>query len=171
MKRIGLMVMLLVAGALALLWVALWGRILLSFVGFSMLWGHTGSGGIGSVSAGVPESFVESVLSLFPSFLLWRVYANLPTRGDRVMARHRRFHGGVMIAGLLLVAAIMGLVFMSLGNFPDGPPMPRRLVEPMFIVLIIMATLPLAAFVLSVIQLFSVVVAFRTLKRDGRRAS
>jgi hypothetical protein len=139
MKRIVLMVMLLVAGGLALVYVVASLFFLVQvFPSFAMSAAATGSGGVGSVSAGISETLVELGLWLLPSVLLWRVYASLAAGGDRVMARHRRIHGVAIVAGLPAVVIVAFLM------------------------------LPLMAFGLAAVQLFSVVVAFRTLMRGGR---
>jgi hypothetical protein len=138
MKRIVLMIGLLIAGAFALLVFA--ATLSTVFNLFSPYGGD--SGGIGSVSVDLFGVVVESLLMVFPSLLLWRICAVLAAGGDAVMARHRRFHGIVTLAGLLLLAAFIALL---LG--------------------------PLVGLGLSAIQLFSVATALRTLKPSDQEAS
>lgn len=172
MKRVVLMVMLLVAGGLALVYLAFLTQAFLSFA--MSFGGATGSGGIGSVSAGVSEAFVESVLVVFPSFLLWRICASLAAGGDRVMARHRRIHGVAVIAVLLLIAGVIGLFAVAPYGGPHQMPPPEAVRDPEGLVGVLLAVvfasfmmLPLTAFCLAALQLFSAVVAFRILMRGG----
>jgi hypothetical protein len=166
MKRVVLIVMVLVAGGLALLFLAVLAHAVLSF-GMSLVpLAATGSGGIGSVSGGVSEAFVELGLILFPSFLLWRVCASLAAGDDPVMARHRRIHGVALLIGGLLTAVVVGLAAVSPLFGPEGPPGGDLLMGVFYAIMMV----PLVALLLSAFQLFSAVVAFRILMRGGHDA-
>jgi hypothetical protein len=148
MKRIVLMVVLLIAGALALVFLAVELWMLPSAIATRLMLA-SGSGGIGSVSVDMSGMVVETALLLFPSFLLWRACASLAAGGDRDMARHRRLHGIALIAvppGMLAIMTVSVAIWSTLAS-----------------------SLQLLFFLgLSVMQLFSVVAALRILMRGGR---
>jgi hypothetical protein len=153
MKRYVLMVILLVAGALALVSLVLESLVLPSSIAGALM-PASGSGGIGSVSGGFSETFVEAALMLFPSFLLWPVCASLAAGGDQDMARHRRFQG------IALIAVLPGILAMTIVSAAIGGSM-------RFTWLL----LGLVFLGLTVMQLFSCVAAFKILMRGSQQAS
>jgi hypothetical protein len=157
MKRVVLIV-LLVAGALALLYFVTWVSSLLSlFAPFVMP--ATGSGGIGSVSADPWEPVFMTVFLLASSLLLWRACASLAAGGDQVMAWHRRFHGWAAIVGLLLIPSVAGLAALALAMAPPDPIRPGG--DWTWILVLAALGLMIASYGLNVMQLYSVVVALR----------
>jgi hypothetical protein len=166
MKRVVLMIMVLAAGGLALVFLAVLVQAFLSFATLLGPFAATGSGGIGSVSGSITGMFVELWLMLFPSLLLWRVCASLAAGGEPVMARHRRIHGVALIAGLLPIALVIGLLAVSPLFGREGPPGADLLMGVFYMILAV----PLAALVLAAFQLLSAVVAFRILMRGGHKA-
>jgi hypothetical protein len=163
MKRNVLMITLLVAGLIAFVQLTMLVQAMTFLLG---MW-RPGSG-IGSVSAGYSESLVETVPMFFPSFLLWRVCANLSAGGDPVMERHRRFHARMLLAGLVLLIAIVGsLIILATTGDRLLPPTPLGW---LMIAVMMLFSLPVA-FVLTSSQLYSSFVAFRALLRDNRLAS
>jgi len=149
MKRIVLMVVLLIAGALALFFLAVELWMLPSSIAFGFM-PASGSGGIGSVSVDMSAMVGEAALMVFPSFLLWRACASLAAGGDRDMARHRRFHG------LALIAVFPGMLAIMIVSAATWSTLASSLLRPLF------------SLGLSVMQLFSVVTALRILMRGGR---
>lgn len=153
--------MLLVAGALALTYFWLWGSAFLSV--FILPKMATGSGGIGSVSAGFSalEPVLAAMLWFASSFLLWRACAGLAAGGDQVMAWHRRFHGWTLIVGLTLLLSIVGL-----GARAFAAASPATLDgEWMMFLLLAGLGLVVASCALNVMQLVSVATAFKILRR------
>jgi hypothetical protein len=153
MKRNVLMVVLLVAGALALVSLVLELMVLPSSIAFGLM-PASGSGGIGSVSVDFSGTFVEAALMLIPSLLLWRVCASLAAGGDRDMARHRRFHG------IALIAVPLGILAMTIVSAVIGGSMGFTWL-----------LLNLVFLGLTVMQLFSFVAAFKILMRGSQQAS
>lgn len=167
MKRVVLMVMLLVAGGLALVYLSIPLEFLLLFAGFAM---STGSGGIGSVSADVSGLVFAPVLPLGASFLLWRVCGTLAAGGDRVMAWHRRFHGWATIVGPLLIlsGSVVGLGVLAFAVARTDPITPGG--DGTWMLVFAVMALVVASVGLSVMQLRSAVVAFRALQRGDQDA-
>jgi hypothetical protein len=156
MKRNALMIMLLVAGVLALLYLSMWAPTLLFFFVPRRL-----PPGVGSVSAGHDEREVALAASLVlgSSLLLWRACASLAAGGDRVMAWHARFHGRAALAGLLLISSVVGLAVLSFSIFPPDAMRPGG--DWTLILVLAAMALVLASFGLNVMQLYSVVAAFK----------
>jgi hypothetical protein len=166
MKRFVSIVMLVIAGVLAFTFLFFWIRAILRVFGsFDMLTGNsrTGIAGVRSVSRGFSDGFLLSVPITFSSFLLWRACAMLSDGSDRTLARHQRFHGVVALAGVLMYASVIGLAFLLLAFEDDersGPGAGEALLT-----MSLMMLQPVVAFCLSVSQLYTVVTAFKSLRR------